>query len=395
MKFIMPSVDTAIPDAASTANAPGVSGRAPGPASWQRARAAEVVPLGWWERLNITLARARRWEFWPSWLYYGPIVVWILWLGVKHRRMTAFTAANPGLEAGGMVGEKKHQALAPLQSNAPDLAATFILIAPGTTQSRILAADAFAQMHQLPIVLKPDVGQRGRGVYIARSREDIASYLGTFEGAVIAQRYVHGEEFGVFVARHPGQFNASVLSVVHKTFPTVTGNGISTLRDLILHDARARLISALMFERWAAQLADVPALGEVVTLVEIGAHCRGSLFLDGSEYLTDALVATLTRLMDAVPGYAFGRIDLRVSNLADFQQGIGLQVLELNGVSAESAHIYHPGTPLLDGYRAMFRQWETAFSIGAAYARAGVPTTSALTLLRLLREDIARAESWF
>lgn len=62
-----------------------------------------------------------------------------------------------------MVGEKKHQALAPLQSNAPDLAATFILIETGATQARVLAAEAFARQHQLPIVLKPDVGQRGRG----------------------------------------------------------------------------------------------------------------------------------------------------------------------------------------------------------------------------------------
>lgn len=139
----------------------------------------------------------------------------------------------------------------------------------------------------------------------------------------------------------------------------------------------------------------MPALGEVVTRVEIGAHSRGSLFLDGSEHLTDALVTTLTRQMDAVPGYALGRIDLRVSSIADFRRGKGLQVLELNGVSADSAHIHHPGAPLIDGYRAMFRQWETAFSIGSAYARSGVPATSARTLFRLLREDIVRAGSWF
>ena len=193
-------------------------------------------------------------------------------------------------------------------------------------------------------------------MFIARSRDDIASYLGTFEGALIAQRFVRGDEFGVFVARHPGDIRTRVLSVVHKTFPTVTGDGTSTLRELIVKDARARLISSLLFERWAARLADVPALGEMVTRVEIRAHGRGSLFLDGSERLTDALVTKLTQLIDAVPGYAFGRIDLRVRSIADFRQGKGLQVLELNGVSAESAHIYHPGTPLPDGYRAMFRQ---------------------------------------
>ena len=66
---------------------------------------------------------------------------------------------------------------------------------------------------------------------------------------MIAERYVRGDEFGVFVARHPGEIRTRVLSVVHKTFPTVTGDGTSTLRELIVKDARARLISSLLFER--------------------------------------------------------------------------------------------------------------------------------------------------
>ena len=123
--------------------------------------------------------------------------------------------------------------------------------------------------------------------------------------------------------------------------------------------------------------------------------CRGSLFLDAREHTTPELVATLGRLLDAVPGYAFGRMDIRVPSIEDFRQGQGIKVLELNGVSAESAHIYQPGTPLLDGYRAMFRQWSIAFDIGAAYAKSGVPTTSAFQLLSQFREDLRRNETWF
>jgi len=164
---------------------------------------------------------------------------------------------------------------------------------------------------------------------------------------------------------------------------------------LILNDDRAKLISALLFRRWAAELSRVPAVNETIKLVEIGAHCRGSLFLDAREHATPELVGTLTRLLDAVPGYAFGRMDIRVPSIDDFRQGKGIQVLELNGVSAESAHIYHPGTPLIDGYRAMFHQWSVAFEIGAAYARSGVSTTTALELLRQFRQDLSRSEAWF
>jgi hypothetical protein len=362
---------------------------------WQEPAAVSETALTGVHRLRISWARALRWEFWPSWLYYAPIVVWILWLGLKHRSPMAFTAANPGLDAGGMVGEKKHQALQPLQDNAADLVASFVLVTAVDTAQRIAQAVAFADVHGMPVVLKPDVGQRGRGVFVARTAEHISQYLSRFTGAVIVQKHIEGEEFGIFVARRPDQSAPEILSIVHKTFPQVTGDGQQTLKQLILNDDRAKLISALLFRRWAAELNRVPANGEVIKLVEIGAHCRGSLFLDGREHATPELTATLSRLLDAVPGYAFGRMDIRVPSADDLRLGRGIKVLELNGVSAESAHIYHPGTPLLDGYRAMFYQWSVAFDIGSAYAALGAPTTSAVQLLRQFIADLRRSETWF
>ncbi len=365
----------------------------PGGRPWDPS--ADVPRLPWTTRCAIALDRARRWEFWPAWLYYGPIVVWILLLGLRHRRPTVFTAANPALDAGGVVGERKFQALSPLQRNAPDLAASCELLAAADSPLRVAGALRVAERHGYPIVLKPDVGQRGRGVFIARDADAVREYLGRFPGAVIAQRYIGGEEFGVFIARRPDQTQVRVLSIVHKTFPSVVGDGVQTLRQLILGDARARLIASALFARWGQALGRVPAPDERVSLVEIGAHCRGSLFLDATHLVTPALIATLSRLADAVPGYAFGRLDLRVPSAAHLQRGEGLRVLELNGVTAESAHIYHPGTPLLDGYRAMFRQWSLAFEIGAAQARLGAVVTGPFELLRLFREDLARGQQWF
>ena len=253
----------------------------------------------------------------------------------------------------------------------------------------------YIETHGLPVVLKPDVGQRGRGVFVARTLEQANEYLSRFSGAVIAQKHIEGEEFGIFVARMPGQSLPDVLSIVHKTFPQVRGDGVQNLKQLILGDERATLISKLLFKRWASELQRVPTAGEVIKLVEIGAHCRGSLFLDARAYATPELIATLSRLMDAVPGYSFGRMDVRVPSIDEFRQGSGIKVLELNGVSAESAHIYHPGTPLLDGYRAMFHQWSAAFEIGTAYARQGVPTTSLVQLLRQFSQDLRLNETWF
>lgn len=362
------------------------------PRPWEQPVA--VPRLAWGDRLSIKLERARRWEFWPAWLYYLPIVMWILWLGLRHRRPTVFTAANPALDAGGVVGERKHQGLLPLQQAAPDLVARCLLL-DGDAARNISAAIAFSSEVGLPLVLKPDIGQRGRGVFIARDVAGLRDYLQRHDGAVIAQRHVAGEEFGIFIARMPGETRVRILSIVHKTFPEVVGDGHRTLQALILAHPRARLSASLLLRSWAHALPTVPAAGARMALVEIGSHCRGSLFLDATAAATEALVESLTRLADALPGYCFGRIDLRVPSLDALRLGEGLQVLELNGVTAESAHIYHPDTPLLTGYRALFAQWSEAFAIGAANAARGAAVTGPLALLALFRKDLQRHALWF
>ncbi len=46
-------------------------------------------------------------EFWPAWLFYTPVVVHWIALGLRYRDMLLPTAANPRIEAGGLCGESK------------------------------------------------------------------------------------------------------------------------------------------------------------------------------------------------------------------------------------------------------------------------------------------------
>ena len=61
-------------------------------------------------------------------------------------------------------------------------------------------------------------------------------------------------------------------------------------------------------------------------------------------------------------------------------------VIELNGVTSEATHIYHPGTPLTTAYRVLMEQWRLAFDIGAENRRRGVAPTSIRVLVELARE---------
>ncbi len=67
----------------------------------------------------------------------------------------------------------------------------------------------------------------------------------------------------------------------------------------------------LYLPRLAARLAEVPAAGEVVPLVFTGNHCKGSIFVNGADRITPALTRQVDAIARDIPGFHFGRIDVR------------------------------------------------------------------------------------
>src|SRR5205807_2259618 len=57
--------------------------------------------------LGISFDRIVRWEFWPAWLFYSPVVAICFWLGLRYRGLSLPTVANLNQKNGGIVGESK------------------------------------------------------------------------------------------------------------------------------------------------------------------------------------------------------------------------------------------------------------------------------------------------
>ena len=236
---------------------------------------------------------------------------------------------------------------------------------------------------EFPVVLKPDVGERGAGVAIIRTDRELEERLRNTAEPVILQQYAAGLEFGVFYFRYPNEPKGRILSITEKRFPELTGDGRHSLDELILRDSRAVCLAGAYARAARRPLHDRPAAGERIQLVEIGSHCRGAIFLDGSHLKTNALEAAVDRISQAHPGFYFGRYDVRTPSLADFQAG-RFQVIELNGVSAEATHIYDPAVSLLEAYRVLFRHWRLAFAIGDINRAHGAEPMTVTALLRLV-----------
>jgi hypothetical protein len=336
-----------------------------------------------------TWRRSTRWEFWPPWMFYPPVLAYMAYLMAKHRSMTVFTAANPAILAGGFIGESKVDILEGLSGAGEYVARSSLLDGTLSTALKILAVRRFMVDEGLtfPIVLKPNYGQRGSGVVVVRSVEALETCIRQSSVDTIVQEYVDGAEFGVFYYRYPSEPHGRIFSVTEKKFPAVVGDGRRTLEQLILHDQRAVCAARLYCDRHRDKLAVVPADGEAFPLVELGTHCRGAMFLDGGWVLTPELEERFDAISRGFDGFYFGRFDVRVHGGIDaFRAGFGFKIIELNGVTSEATHIYHPGTPLMTAYRVLMRQWRIAFDIGAENRRGGVPLASPFRLVRLTRE---------
>jgi len=348
-------------------------------------------------RLSVLLRRWTRWEFWPAWLFYIPVAVYYVWLAIRYRGFSLPTSANPGMATGGFIGESKYEILQQLQRANADVVADAYLIDEKTTTDRVLSLHRICRENNiaLPFILKPDVGQRGKGVKLIRSMRAAFEYLEIVDAPVIVQRYATGpNEAGIFYYRFPGEFRGRIFAITEKNFPTITGNGRDTLEELIRADSRAALVAHTYLRRFASRRNEVLASAETLKLVETGNHAQGCVFRDGMHLRTQALEHVIDEISRKLPDFFIGRYDIRYANEEDLKQGRNFQIIELNGATSEATSIYDARNSLLSAYRTLFRQWRLVFAIGAENRTNGHTPSSLAALWRNWRQYSATAVSY-
>jgi hypothetical protein len=271
------------------------------------------------------------------------------------------------------VGESKSDLLRVLKEIAPECVPKSVLIDGGTFRKRLRQYDAALESLHLayPVVLKPDVAQRGEGFRKASSYEAAIKYLVTVDAPTVLQEYVPAEkEIGVFYYRFPDESKGHIFAITNKSFPSIAGDGVRTARELIYDDERASLIAETYLRRLGYTALRVLRRGETIRLVEAGNHCQGCIFTDGEHLRTAALEEAIDAIATRIPGFFIGRFDLRYSDDEALSRGEGFQILELNGAASEATNIYDANNSLWSAYRTLFKQWELVYAIGAANKRA-------------------------
>jgi len=325
-----------------------------------------------WQRFRRSnfLIKLRSWEYWPFGILQGPVFLYWLLLAIRARSIFFFSASNPGILSGGMLGESKSDVLKLVPAGVkPE---TILIKLPATVSSVLKQLSEHGL--SFPLIFKPDLGERGWMVRRIDKEKDIEQYLKEVRIDFIVQPLVDLPlEFGVFYARYPDRAEGRVTSITMKKFLSVTGNGKSTLRDLILNLDRAKLQWDLLKNK--PGLDEVLPEGQSRELVSIGNHCLGTTFLNANHLITPKLNESFDRISRQIPGFYFGRFDLRCSSLEDLEAG-RVMIVELNGCGAEPAHIYHPGSSFWKAMGTLFGHVHNMYRISAINHSMGVPYLS-------------------
>ncbi|MDO1448529.1 hypothetical protein Q0590_19790 [Rhodocytophaga aerolata] len=324
-----------------------------------------------------------KWEFWPFWLFYTPIYFYWIWLSIRARSFVFFSAANPRMELGGFGGYSKYNVIKQFSS---ELIPKTVLINSAVSDPEELLKQIKSQGLSFPLIIKPDVGERGWKVEKINHSQAFMEYLSQNRQKLLIQEYIdYPLEFGIMYHRMPGQARGYITSIVQKEFLSVTGDGKSTLQELFNRFTRTKYHLPMLLKLYKGELTKVLKPGEVLELVSIGNHARGTTFLNANHLITPGLVQVFDNISRTIDGFYFGRYDIRVPGLEDLYAGRNIKILELNGANSEPAHIYDPQMRISHAYKHLFRHWHILFNISMQNHKKGhsfTPLLKAMTILR-------------
>lgn len=274
---------------------------------------------------------------------------------------------------GGLYGESKSSILKILPQ---ELIPKTIYVNPAHSDEEVIAMAQNQGIH-FPLIAKPDKGERGFKVEKIRNPEELRQYREEVRTQLIIQEFIdYPEEVAILYYRFPDAQQGEITSITLKEYLSVTGDGKSTVRELMENYPRARIQLDTFEQKHPALLEKIPPLGEKWELNPIGNHCRGTTFLDGTHLVDPQLLDTFDQISHQLEGIYFGRYDIKCQSFDSLREGKDFCILELNGLKSEPTHIYQPGFSIWEAYGILFRQWKTIYKLAVANHRLGVPYTT-------------------
>lgn len=304
------------------------------------------------------------------WVTYLPGAFYFYLLAIRIRSFCFFSAVNPSIENGGMFFQSKRKTYSLIPKEYLPTTLCFEANVSIEEVNQLLKVYQF----DFPIIAKPDRGERGWLVKILNNYQELIQYINHINRPFVIQVFINYPiEVGLFYSRHPSEEKGIISSITGKSLLQVTGDGESSLKELIEKDDRAFLQLPIIKHQQLVDLNITLQKGERKTLVKIGNHARGTTFLDWNHFHSEALSHQIDTISKRIPGFYYGRFDILCQSIEDLAAGKNFFILELNGTGAEPAHIYQPGYNFFLAQKVIFWHIRRMYQIAKANHQLGVP----------------------
>jgi hypothetical protein len=323
--------------------------------------------------VKLLFHKITHWEYWPFQIVYIPIYFLWSYYSIKAKSIFFFNASNPTIKNGGFIMESKKTIydLIP-QRYYPKTE----LIKEGTSLEEIEKIIEETEI-KYPLIAKPDIGLRGSGVKKINTIEDLKAYSHKANFDYVIQNLIPYEnEVGIFYVRYPDEKAGRITGIVSKEFLIITGDGLSTIEELIKENPRYKLQLKVLKKEYGKKMLDILSKGQKLNLVPYGNHARGAKFIDGSHWITPKLTQTINEMCLQIPGFYFGRLDVMYNTLEELEQGKNFSIVELNGAASEPTHIYDPKHSLIFAWKELARHITYMYEISVLNHKKGIPYLS-------------------
>ena len=341
------------------------------------------------KHLQLRIHKLTHWEYWPE----GPVffipIIYYLFLALRARSFFFFNAANPSIKNGGMAMEPKHEIYA---IQPPSITPATMFFKSETDLDIILKAIADRGL-SFPLIAKPDIGMRGMAVAKVTDTAELETYIRKAKFDFLIQELItFPNEVGVFYYRYPDQTQGVISGIVKKEFLTVIGDGISSVMGLIAREPRYMMQMEVLMAQYGDKMNDIPSNGEIRDLVPFGNHARGAKFIDVSHLISAQLTETFDRFCTQIPGFYYGRLDIRYNTFEELERGEKFSIIELNGAGADPTHMFDPAHSIFFAWREICRHWRIMFDISRLNHQQGMPYLSIAQGLDMFRQNKAHVQ---
>ncbi len=332
---------------------------------------------------KVWLIKLMHYEYWPMWAFYLPLLPVILFYGILKRHLFFYTNANPGIDQyGGFFFDSKNN----IDKNIPvEYRPISVLTNPFHTVNEI---DEFIQKtpFTFPVILKPDSGERGRGVVKIITEIELKKVLEQITIPHLIQEYIaYNLEYGVFVSYLPNEDKYKVISLTEKKFFTVIGNAFNTIEQLIKKSERGCVFFEQIMERTLYDINYIPRLNEICILHTIGNHCNGTEFINRNQWISEELDISMNKVMSNIKGIYYGRFDIKVESYKNLEKLEAIKIIEFNGITAEPTHIYDNTYGYFKSLLSFITTWKYLYRISNYNKLKGVKPAEHVEMIRKFR----------